>query len=197
MIQIGEKQIYQNAVIHTYEVNNCHDSDFYAVVWDEETQMVKNVEYDTTRFASVGYAKVDITHENRTKAKTYLAKIYMEKENEKIAQESVIPKESKEVEIVNVKRGKLIPYLGKKGKVTRAHTTLSYQYRNWKGAHPSSHYETIYRIEGVDAWIPEKKLKVVHPEQYAKPISLEKALDESPSHLISNWICDNRGKGDM
>jgi ribosomal protein L19 len=64
---------YEGAVLATRERNYYDDSDFYAVVWDEEKQVVKNVEYATTRFGGGGDARVDATPEVLEKAKAYFA----------------------------------------------------------------------------------------------------------------------------
>ena len=55
--------------METYEENGYHDSDFYAVVWDDETESIIHKQYATTRFYSNGYgAKVDATPEVIAKA---------------------------------------------------------------------------------------------------------------------------------
>lgn len=52
---------YEGCVLSTYEHNGYHDSDFYAICWDEDKQEVVHVEYDTTRCGGGGWAKVDAT----------------------------------------------------------------------------------------------------------------------------------------
>ena len=59
---------YEGCVLSTYERNGYHDSDFYAVCWDEEKQAVVDVEYDTTRAGGGGYANIDATPETIRKA---------------------------------------------------------------------------------------------------------------------------------
>lgn len=44
-----EKVTYEGCVFETRERNFYDDSDFYAVVWDEASQDVIEVEYATTR----------------------------------------------------------------------------------------------------------------------------------------------------
>lgn len=57
------EESYVGCVIDTYERNGYEDSDFYAVCWDEDRQQVVHVEYDTTRCACNGYAKIDASEE--------------------------------------------------------------------------------------------------------------------------------------
>ena len=66
---IETKESYVGRVLETYEENGYHDSDFYAVVWDDETESIIHKQYATTRFYSNGYgAKVDATSEVIAKA---------------------------------------------------------------------------------------------------------------------------------
>ena len=66
---IETKDSYVGRVLETYEENGYHDSDFYAVVWDDETESIIHKQYATTRFYSNGYgAKVDATEEVVAKA---------------------------------------------------------------------------------------------------------------------------------
>ena len=66
---IETKESYVGRVLETYEENGYHDSDFYAVVWDDETESIIHKQYATTRFYSNGYgAKIDATPEIIEKA---------------------------------------------------------------------------------------------------------------------------------
>ena len=73
-INYGDKDetIYHGCVINWYERNGYYDSDFYAEVWDEETQSIKTVEFDSTRHGGYGNAKLDATDE-------VLRKVYRQK----------------------------------------------------------------------------------------------------------------------
>lgn len=62
------KELYVGAVIATRERNFYDDSDFYAIIWNEEKQRLEHCEYDTTRFAGGGTATVDCTPANLAKA---------------------------------------------------------------------------------------------------------------------------------
>lgn len=58
----GERS-YEGRVIETRERNYYDDSDFYAVVWDDEAGDIREIEYDTTRFGGGGNAWADLTPE--------------------------------------------------------------------------------------------------------------------------------------
>lgn len=63
---------YDGAVLDVYERNGYQDSDFFAIVWDEESQSVKDVEYATTRgWTYLNGANVDATDEVKAKAAAY------------------------------------------------------------------------------------------------------------------------------
>ena len=66
---IETKETYVGRVLETYEENGYNDSDFYAIVWDDETNSLIHKQFATTRFYSNGYgAKIDATPEVIAKA---------------------------------------------------------------------------------------------------------------------------------
>jgi len=66
---IETKETYVGRVLETYEENGYHDSDFYAIVWDDETNSLIHKQFATTRFYSNGYgATIDATPEIIEKA---------------------------------------------------------------------------------------------------------------------------------
>ena len=66
---IETKESYVGRVLETYEENGYNDSDFYAIVWDDETNSLIHKQFATTRFYSNGYgAKIDATPEVIAKA---------------------------------------------------------------------------------------------------------------------------------
>ena len=84
---IETKETYVGRVLETYEENGYHDSDFYAIVWDDETNSLIHKQFATTRFYSNGYgAKIDATPEIIEKAtaerKTRFLKSAIEKDEE-------------------------------------------------------------------------------------------------------------------
>jgi len=64
-----DEKLYEGAVLHRYERNGYHDSDFYAIVWNGVHAEV--IEYDTTRFAGGGWATVDATEEVQAAARAW------------------------------------------------------------------------------------------------------------------------------
>lgn len=98
---------FVGCVLNTYERNGYDDSDFYAVCWDEETQSVIDIEYDTTRAGGGGYAEIDATEDVLRKAYRYYKNcgrtLYDTKTN---------PNQAKAVKVgdtVKVVRGRKIP----------------------------------------------------------------------------------------
>lgn len=68
----SEKVEYEGCVLSTYEHNGAWDSDWYATVWDETEETVKDIEYDTTRAGSNGsWAKIDATEDTIKKVYRY------------------------------------------------------------------------------------------------------------------------------
>lgn len=62
---------FVGCVLNTWERNGSWDSDFYATVWDEDAQRVRDIEYDTTRCGGGGSAEIDATEEVLNKAFQY------------------------------------------------------------------------------------------------------------------------------
>lgn len=104
---------YEGCVLWTWEENGYHDSDFYAAVWDEETQNLKRIEYDSTRHGGYGNAVIDVTDD-------VLKKLYRSyKTGKRNEWNSANEKNAKKVEkekTVKVIRGRKIPK-GTTGKV--------------------------------------------------------------------------------
>lgn len=64
---------YNGTILNTFERNGYHDSDFYFRYWNEESQTIESVMYDTTRFGSLWYAlKEDATPEVQERVKQYI-----------------------------------------------------------------------------------------------------------------------------
>ncbi|QDN94948.1 hypothetical protein FNV58_01050 (plasmid) [Streptomyces sp. RLB1-9] len=63
------ERTYEGAVLRLRERNGYDDSDFYALVWDEEQQRVREIQYATTRgWTYHNGASIDATHEVIAKA---------------------------------------------------------------------------------------------------------------------------------
>ena len=98
---------YEGCVLSTYEHNGYEDSDWYAVVWDEETQCVTEVEYDTTRAAGGGWAKIDATPEVLLKVYRYYKNIGKSLFDKRTNQEQA--KKVRKGDTVTVIRGRKVP----------------------------------------------------------------------------------------
>lgn len=108
-LHTGEAPIYVGCVIDLVEHNYSQDSDFCAVCWDEETGSVKEVEYDTTRAAAYGAAKIDATPETLRKVFAYYMNVAAEHfdnyQNEAQAKEFGVGDKVKVVRGRKVKKG--------------------------------------------------------------------------------------------
>jgi hypothetical protein len=70
----GHEVTYAGAVLREREMNGAHDSDFYALVWDEEQQATREVWVSTTAgWTYHNGSKIDATHEVIEKAVAYRA----------------------------------------------------------------------------------------------------------------------------
>lgn len=68
------KGSFWGAVLSLYERNGYNDSDFYAVVWDDDNQCIRDIEYGTTRsWTYHNHAEVDATPEVLEKARVWWA----------------------------------------------------------------------------------------------------------------------------
>jgi hypothetical protein len=73
-IQCDYERDFKGCVLGIREYNGYHDSDFYATVWDEERQCVREIEDGTTRaYAPSKYSRADATDEVRAKARNWYA----------------------------------------------------------------------------------------------------------------------------
>ena len=144
------KESYKGLVLQTYEKNGYEDSDFFAIVWDEEKQGLYHVEYDTTRCGGNGTAEVDATADVIRKARKYVAKIQFKKISNELAQEALTPDKGK---MVRIERGR--KYKGREGVIF------------WVGVNKfSSRYNPKYNIgvrtnEGETFFCPIEYAKVL------------------------------------
>ena len=101
------KETYVGKVLETYEENGRDDSDFYAVVWDDETNCLRHKLYATTRFYSNGYgAKVDATPEIVAKATAERKERFLQSEVEKDEEKAKTIAKGKKVEVVSGRKNR-------------------------------------------------------------------------------------------
>jgi hypothetical protein len=145
---------WTGCVLWTGEHNWHDDSDFYAVVWDEEAGQTREIEYASTRgWTYHNYAVVDASDEVQAKATAYLAKIRAENEAFRRAQEAKIPK----VRSLTT-RGKNKGVVG----LVRRIQPNQYDLSQWaiEVAAIEVAGEAKYR------YIPVNRLEVINPDQY-------------------------------
>ena len=172
----GKNVLYEGAVLYKGERNYHDDSDYYALVWDESEGVGKIVEYDTTRYAGGGTAKVDATDEVREKYATYMfPKIKESVINSLVADATEVSK-YKEVEVI---RGRKLP-IGTVGIVF------------WRG---STRYGESVGIElpnGERVFTSLINVEVNHPEEYLDYEKLEivddtvKGIDPIHAYRVLN-----------
>jgi hypothetical protein len=96
-----QQETYVGCVIELREVNGYDDSDFYARVWDDESQSIKRVEYATTRAATYGNsAFVDLTPERKALVEAHCRKEREAQIAAKAAQDFATPTKGKIVEVI-------------------------------------------------------------------------------------------------
>lgn len=101
------KETYVGKVLETYEENGRDDSDFYAVVWDDETNCLRHKLYATTRFYSNGYgAKIDATPEIVAKATAERKERFLQSEVEKDEEKAKTVAKGKKVEVVSGRKNR-------------------------------------------------------------------------------------------
>lgn len=77
-IPTEQAKTYYGSVLAITENNGYNDSDFFAIVWDEEEQCIKSISDGTTRFAAPPkYHRADASEEVRAKADNWLRTVYL------------------------------------------------------------------------------------------------------------------------
>ena len=111
-VYIGNEESYVGRVLEKYERNGRDDSDFIAVVWDDETNGTKLVEYDSTRHGGAGNAVVDATADVVKKARLEMYRFHLYRIQEKYAKMALEPTKGK---LIRVEDGR--KYKGRTGKI--------------------------------------------------------------------------------
>lgn len=151
-------ETWKGCVLWTGEHNWHDDSDFYAVVWDEEAGQTREIEYASTRgWTYHNGATVDADDETRTKAEAYLARIRHEHEVIRRAMAAALPAVGKEVRSLTT-RGK------NKGVVGMVRRIQPDQYRRSQWAPDVAAIE----VAGEDKYryLPVNRIEVINPDQY-------------------------------
>ena len=182
-----EKVTYEGCVFETRERNFYDDSDFYAVVWDEASQDVIEVEYATTRgWTYDNHADVDATPEVCKKAHDALMpKVFSWLKSDAIQKANKV-EVGKEVVVA---KGRKAP-VGARGFVF--YVGPSIKYYQWGSASTKIGISASKQLENrkyPDAvWTYAENVQVLNPEQYSPSDEslMEKAneLSEDPSIIL-------------
>lgn len=158
------KVAYEGCVLGLVEENHPEYSDFFAVVWDEETQTVFKDWYGTTLCASMGWAKVDATPEVIEKANAYMRPIVRECLREKIEARLSAIKAYKTVKVV---KGRKVPI----GTVAQVKRVVEARYGTC----------VVIEVNGTDTLISAGNVQVVYEiDEESLDELTEQELRENP-----------------
>jgi len=154
----------------TRERNFYHDSDFYAVVWDEVEGKTRVIEYATTRFPTYhNRAGADATKEIQAKASEYNYGLFLEQcQAANVRQSRQIATDRR----VKVVKGRKVP-IGTEGVVK---WTGMGNYRKMRAR--------IETDEGEEHFIDCSNLEVIEPEQWLRP---ETTVKQHARKISTQW----------
>ncbi len=176
MIKVNQKTSYEGAVLCTREENYYDDSDFYAVVWDEEDSSLKKVYYaSTSHYTYENVAEVDATPEVKAKAREWLFKWAMEQLRKADKEKAERPEVGKMVKVVKGRKVKL----GTTGKMFWAGTDRWGKLK--VGVATSEKKENGRYVDVVWTWVDN--VEVINPESYRTP---EEELVKRAEHVAQN-----------
>jgi hypothetical protein len=107
---------FEGRVLCEYEKNGYNDSDFFAVVWNDETDSIKVIEYGSTRHGGYYGCSIDATPETIAKAKEWKANVLAAEKFEKDLLISGLAEKGKLATVANAK-GKNARFNGMQGVV--------------------------------------------------------------------------------
>jgi len=181
---------YEGAVLQLFERNGYDDSDFYAIVWDDDEGTTKQVCYATTRgWTYANGATVDATPEVLAKAQEAhrRARIRMAILDDEFR--STLPGKGKRVSVIGTGQKEDRPRRWK-GEVIDAGSEGTVF---WIGvdSYRSSRWHTSSRLgveldDGRKVFGPDDAFRVANPEQYVRT---EAEVEErtAPAHTITNF----------
>lgn len=107
LVPAAFKESYVGRVLSTGERNSYHDSDFFAVVWDDKQSQPVSIDYATTRFPTYdNSATVDADEATVAKYAAYKQRLAAEAAARAAAKEAATPKVGRRV---RVKAGRKLP----------------------------------------------------------------------------------------
>jgi hypothetical protein len=190
---------HEGCVLETRERNGYHDSDFYAIVWDDAAGAVRTVEYATTRgWTYDNYARVDATDEVKAKAAAYYAAEMVKRARRVAAKEALAIEKGREVVVTRTIRSRKLGRAVEKGEtgVVKAEAReFGNTYAEKYGRHVAKRYRVALDAGG-ELWIGERDLKVTLAEVLATLDGWSKAAtrERAEAHARHTVI---DGKGTM
>lgn len=152
---------YEGKVLETRERNGYDDSDFYALVWDDDTNSVKSVDYATTRgWTYLNSASVDATDDVKAKAAAYYSARALEALKDKAAADARKPAVGKSVKVV---KGRKVPK-GTEGVVFWVGPGKAYSYYAAKYGTPDR--VGFRTADGASFFTAASNLEVTDPEDW-------------------------------
>lgn len=169
---------FEGCVLGEYERTGYNDSDFYAIVWDEEKQVVRSFQYNSTRYAGGGNCQVDATPEVLVKARAYYKPLIL-----------ATLRKSAEMEAKKLRKGDQVVVV--KGKVAKGFegrlVWIAYN-------GPLSHRCTLESDHGVRVWIESTNLEIIE-SMWKSRMPSEVELDKQAQRYVeqSNWYLITEG----
>jgi len=172
----GDPQVsYSGMVLDIYEVNGSFDSDFYAIVWDEEAGRTRTIEYASTRgWTYHNGASVDATAEVQAKARlsfrdSVRSHVFQE------FQQAALEVKVGDVVVSTTTRGKNKGIIGKVRRI---------ELDPYKYSSLISHYRYAVEVPGEDRY---RMLTQVRKVDVA-PVDVEETRRKADEWLVrSNW----------
>ncbi|KOV84757.1 hypothetical protein [Nocardia sp. NRRL S-836] len=165
---------YVGAVLGEYEHNGGHDSDFYAVVWDEPTQSVTTKCWGTTSsWTYHNHCRVDATPEVIAKANASMRPRWTERLRARMEADARLVRVGRVVRSTTT-RGKNAGLVGEVA---------------WKGRDKirSTRYHTYYRVgidvDGTRRFMPVENVEVVEPA----PVNEAELAQSVESAVRRDW----------
>lgn len=169
----GDRQVkYVGATLYRGEHNGYHDSDFYALVWDEDTQAVIKVSIGSTSYWSYhDGATVDATDDVKVKAARYLLCEAVARHQELAVQEASVPAVGDRVRSLTT-RGKA------KGAVGEIVWSGDDQYRSSRHLVKQPQRFAILTDGGEKVYVNDDRVELVEPKPVDEGLVLHRAQCE-------------------
>lgn len=156
---------FEGAVLDTYERNGYHDSDFFAVVWDDEQQTVRSVAYATTSgWTYPNSAVVDATEETLAKARAWAAEDLFKNRLARARAEARFPLVGRKVRVIKKKGGRYPVAVGEEGYVAAVQDGRAFD--AWTAKYGRVVKTVALQLGDRMAYIGADRVEVLDPEQF-------------------------------